>query len=135
MNILLLKHLLIIIHKYLAVRYFKSKKKNLKQLVYQCGIFFLNILTSTIDETLPVLDIYMDKSKAFDYVDDKILRWKLNINGITGNIYNFLESYLQNRLKYMVCNKNQIDLNTNLTSEIKQIEYLKEVSLDLYYLY
>lgn len=57
----------------------------------------LQVVTGSMDERIPVCALYMDMSKAFDYVNHTILLHKLNNNGIRGNSLKLLESYLSNR--------------------------------------
>lgn len=57
-----------------------------------------NVLTS-VDKKRPVCAIYTGMTKAFDFVDHKILLQKLHSYGIRGNVLKLLESYLSDRLQ------------------------------------
>ena len=66
-------------------------------------------LLSHFEKILEILDnkanadvIYLDFSKAFDKVDHEILLKKLQSFGITGNILNWLKSFLSNREQYVI---------------------------------
>lgn len=86
------------------------KNKTIDMAIYD----LLEIVTSRVDKRLPTLALFMDMTKAFDHVDHKILLRKLYSYGIRGNIYNLIESYLQNRRQYTVinriCSKTKIDM-------------------------
>lgn len=66
---------------------------------------FLKLIITRIDKGLPVQALYMDMTKAFDYVDHKILISKLNAYGVRGNVSDLLESYLTNRQQITIINK------------------------------
>ena len=68
----------------------------------------LTQLLHHIDEIMNDLDcdanadvIYLDFSKAFDKVDHAILLKKLKSYGITGKLYNWLESFLSDRQQFV----------------------------------
>ena len=48
--------------------------------------------------------LFLEISKAFDKVWHQGLLHKLKCNGISGNLYNLLENYLQNRYQRVVLN-------------------------------
>lgn len=50
-----------------------------------------------LDNRTPTATLYMDMTKAFDYVDHKTLLDKLNAYGIRGNVHKLLKSYLTDR--------------------------------------
>ena len=54
--------------------------------------------------SLEVRGVFLDISKAFDRVWHKGLLYKLNSNGIEGNLYNLIESFLSNRFQRVVLN-------------------------------
>ena len=51
-----------------------------------------------------VIGIFLDLSKAFDTLNHKILLHKLQLYGIRGNAYRWLENYLSNRQQYVTFN-------------------------------
>ena len=66
-------------------------------------------LLSHFEKILEILDnnanadvIYLDFSKAFDKVDHDILLKKLKAFGITGNLLNWLNSFLSDREQYVI---------------------------------
>jgi hypothetical protein len=59
----------------------------------------LNLVTDSIDNRQNVCAIFMDLTKAFDYVDHGLLLHKLYHCGIRGVAYNLFESYLSNRVQ------------------------------------
>lgn len=54
-------------------------------------------LTQNLNNKLHTIAIFLDMSKAFDYVCHKLLLCKLERYGIRGNALSWLESYLNNR--------------------------------------
>ena len=71
-------------------------------------IYQLIDITSNIYESFEKYDetraLFLDISKAFDKVWHEGLFYKLKCNGISGNLYNLLENYLQNRYQRVVLN-------------------------------
>jgi hypothetical protein len=57
----------------------------------------LKDVTDSIDKGQPVSVLFLDMSRAFDVVPHKRLLDKLELYGIRGNVYRWLESYLSNR--------------------------------------
>lgn len=69
-----------------------------KNMTINLAIFeFLSKVMTCIDEKTPVCAIYMDLTKAFDYVNHNILISKLKSYGIRGNVIELIKSYLSNR--------------------------------------
>ena len=71
-------------------------------------IYQLLSITSTIYDSFENYDetraIFLDISKAFDKVRHDGILFKLKCNGISGNLLNFFENYLQNRFQRVVLN-------------------------------
>ena len=57
----------------------------------------MNIWTSAINDNKFIDIIYFDFKKAFDKVSHRKILVKIKDNGISGNIYNWIESFLTNR--------------------------------------
>ena len=71
-------------------------------------IYQLLSITSTIYDSFENYDetraIFLDISKAFDKVWHDGIIFKLKCNGISGNLPNFFENYLRNRVQRVVLN-------------------------------
>ena len=78
---------------------FRSGKSCLSQLLEQHDLI-LNLL----DKETNVDVVYLDFSKAFDKVDHSILLTKFKKLGITGKIYNWIESFLKDWQQTVVLN-------------------------------
>lgn len=82
-------------------------------------------IIASVDKKNPICAIYTDMTKAFDYVDHKILLQKLHGYGIRGNVLKLLESYLSNRYQCTevtrICPKTK--LVTTYKSEPRRINY------------
>lgn len=65
---------------------------------------FTEMLSDAIDRGKQIDVIYTDFSKAFDRVPHHILLSKLSAYGITGTLYNWLKSYLENRFFFVAVN-------------------------------
>lgn len=65
---------------------------------------FTEMLSDAIDCGKQMDVIYTDFSKAFDRVPHHILLSKLSAYGITGTLYDWLKSYLENRVFFVVVN-------------------------------
>lgn len=48
--------------------------------------------------------MFIDRSKAFDLIDQQILKQKIKGIGITGKLYDLIESYLEERQQYTAVN-------------------------------
>ena len=63
---------------------------------------FLHKVGKSLDYSKQIDIIYMDFSKAFDYVPYELLFLKLKRMGITGTLIKWLESYLEKRYQRVV---------------------------------
>ena len=80
---------------------------------------YLETLTSLLDEGHNVDVFYLDLSKAFDRVPHERLLLKLSSHGVTGDIYNWVKSWLSNRKQRVVLN-GSCSKWTNVTSGVPQ---------------
>jgi len=78
---------------------------------FRHGRSCLSELLAHFDEILKHLNegndvdvIYLDFAKAFDKVDHKLLLKKLRLLGISGKVYEWIESFLSNRYQSVVIN-------------------------------
>lgn len=62
-------------------------------------------ISKASDDGKITIGIFVDLAKAFDTVDHKILLKKLNHYGIRGTALNWFESYLLNRVQYVMVNR------------------------------
>lgn len=69
------------------------KKISINVAIYE----FLNMIYPRVDKRQPVYALFMDMSKAFDFVDHNILLTKLENYGIRGNALTLMKSYLFDR--------------------------------------
>jgi hypothetical protein len=69
------------------------KNKSTTTAIYQ----LTKTVTENVDKRIPICALYMDLSKAFDFVDHTRLLEKLERYGIRGNALDLLKSYLCNR--------------------------------------
>jgi len=58
---------------------------------------FLDFVTNYIDQGYPIDVIYLDFQKAFDKVPHKRLKMKINAMGITGDVFYWIEDWLNDR--------------------------------------
>ena len=66
-----------------------------------------------------MLGFFIDLSKEFDTVDDKILTKKLELYGIKGCKLRWFESYLSNRKQFIIYGDKQINI-ANITCVVPQ---------------
>lgn len=69
------------------------KCKNINMAIYE----LINEIVTNMDQKIPVTALFMDMTKAFDFVDHGILLNKLYKYGIRGNVLNLIKSYLTGR--------------------------------------
>ena len=69
-------------------------------------LFLVNVIHEAFDnpKCLEVRAVFLDISKAFDKVWHEGLIFKLKLNGISGNLLKFFESYLHNRKQRVILN-------------------------------
>jgi hypothetical protein len=85
----------------------------------------MHVILTNIDKRIPVSALYMDMSKAFDFVDHRILLDKLHKYGVRGNVHDLIHSYLSNRKQLTQINRICVQTKTESTysSKIQQIHY------------
>lgn len=71
------------------------KKKTINMAVFD----FLYKIYDKLDKSFPIAALYMDMTRAFDYVDHNVLLNKLYVYGIRGIALELVESYLRDRLQ------------------------------------
>lgn len=72
-----------------------QKNVNINMAIYD----LLKTVMNNMDNRMPICAVYMDLTKAFDYVDHSKLLKKLSMYGIRGNVLSLLKSYLSNRIQ------------------------------------
>lgn len=85
----------------------------------------LETVLKNVDKRIPVSALYMDMSKAFDYVDHRILLDKLYRYGIRGNIYDLIKSYLSDRRQTTQISKICFKTKTEqiYSSDVREMRY------------
>jgi hypothetical protein len=78
---------------------FRSGRSCLSQLLEQ-----FDLILDIIEDNANADVIYLDFAKLFDKVDHTIVLNKIQSLGITGEIYNWLESFLRNRVQSVTVN-------------------------------
>ena len=66
---------------------------------YMALIQLVNNITSAIDNRESTAGVFLDLSKAFDTIDHHILHNNLDHHGIRGHSFNWVSSYLTNRMQ------------------------------------
>lgn len=86
---------------------------------------FLEKIHTRMDNGLPVFAMYMDMTRAFDYVDHDILLDKLYSYGVRGNIHNMIKSYLKGRTQLTKINRINVKTRTEMeyNSDTKVTQY------------
>lgn len=77
------------------------KNKSINKAIYE----FLMTVLNSMDKRIPVAALYMDLTKAFDYVNHDILLNKLDKYGVRGTAQNLIKSYLTNRTQKTQINR------------------------------
>ena len=72
-------------------------------------------------ENLEVRSVYLDMSKAFDKVWHKGLIYKLEQNGVTGNLLELLKNYLSDREQRVVLNGMSSDWRSIQSESLKDL--------------
>lgn len=97
------------------------KNKTINLAIYN----FLSTVMTSIDNKIPACALYMDLSKAFDFVDHTLLLEKLYCYGIRGNVHSLIESYLTKRKQATqickICPK--LKHEVTFTSEYKTVQF------------
>ena len=73
----------------------------------QAAVRLVDQLTSQMDNTVILINIYIDLSKAFDTLNHSILLSKLKFYGVTGGTNNLLQCYLSGRSQFVKCNSHK----------------------------
>ena len=69
-------------------------------------------VSQALDTGKYVVGLYLDIRKAFDAVLHSILLKKLYALGVSGNLYNWFESYFKNRKQYVIYNNSESDIGS-----------------------
>jgi exonuclease III len=84
----------------------------------------LNTIAKCLNSRLPVLSVFMDMSKAFDFVCHKTLLSKIYAYGIRGLAYDLIKSYLSNRKQLTEITQINTDkLEVKTMSESRVVKY------------
>lgn len=97
------------------------KNKNINLALYD----FLSDVVTSLDKRKLTVALYMDMTKAFDYVNHSILLRKLQAYGVRGNVMNLIKSYLSDRKQRTVVTRLSQDNRTlqNYVSDDRFIKY------------
>jgi hypothetical protein len=97
------------------------RNKSINMAIYD----LIHSIIKNIDNRNHICAIFMDMTRAFDYVDHSILLKKLNAYGIRGNVLDLMKSYLSGREQYTELS--QICMSSKCVkayrSEKRQIKY------------
>lgn len=97
------------------------KNKSINSAIYD----FLYEVVTSIDKRIPTVALFMDMTKAFDYVDHSVLIMKLQTYGVRGNVLNLIKSYLSGRKQMTIVSKLCPVQKTlqNYVSDTRMVEY------------
>lgn len=87
------------------------KGKSINLAIYD----FLADIIRCVDSRVPVSAIYMDMTKAFDYVNHKILLQKMEFYGVRGTALKLIKSYLNGRTQQTQLSNICIETNNEVT--------------------
>ena len=79
----------------------------------------MDYITKSIDTGIPIDELFLDFSKAFDKVPHRRLIYKLQKLGITDTLLSWIESFLSNRSQRVTV-KGKCSLNKRVTSGVPQ---------------
>lgn len=96
------------------------KGKNINMAIFD----MLYTVHARMDKRLPIFALFIDLTKAFDYVDHGILLKKLERYGIRGNMNNLINSYLSGRSQITYVSKicQQSKTETIYTSGLSTVQ-------------
>lgn len=106
---------------------FTEEQKGFRQnMTIDLAIYdFLVKVVTNLDKKIPVTAMYMDMTKAFDFVDHNILMKKLYMYGIRGNAHELIKSYLNNRQQLTqvskICHKTKTEIH--YSSQPRTVQY------------
>ena len=83
----------------------------------------INKITSSLNNKMYYISVFVDLIKAFDTVDHELLCEKMFFYGIRGVAYNWISSYLSNRSQFVCYNEFHSDL-LNLSCGVPQSSIL-----------
>lgn len=97
------------------------KNKSINKAIFD----LMQVALTQMNKRVPVSALYMDMTKAFDFVDHNILLSKLYAYGVRGNAYNLIKSYLSNRKQMTQISKLCIKSKTEkiYSSDFREIRY------------
>jgi hypothetical protein len=97
------------------------KNKSINMAIFD----LLQKVMKELNEKKPAVALYMDMSKAFDFVDHNILLNKLYNYGVRGNVHDLIRSYMTGRKQMVtinkICTKSKKEIS--VSSDLKEIKY------------
>jgi hypothetical protein len=108
------------LHKVLATEQFGFRRK--KSTMLASFVLFKHVLNN-LNAKIPTSCLFLDLSKAFDFVDHDILLNKLHMYGVRGSAFNWIQAYLRNRDQFTRITKLDKTINTivHFDSNIRDI--------------